>query len=151
MTIAQAEERLRFRIAMVEEILVEEMLGFIDQEEAPKGREVMETKRKVYEQIVRYLRIKGKPTEADPDFKEGNINHLVFSIISSILEKFAFTTGRNVVLKSEKEIVSTDGETGGTEKVVVMDWITYNKERFILVVEAKRSSLGQALKQCLWL
>jgi len=119
MTITQAEERLRFRIATVDEMPVGEMFGFIEQGGAPEGGEIMETKRKVYEQIVRYLRIEGKPTEADPDFNEGNINHLVFSIISPILEKFALTAGRNVVLRSEKEIVSTDGETGGTEEVVV--------------------------------
>ena len=114
MAITQAEERLGFRIATVDKIPVEEMLEFIDQGEAPEGGEVMETKRKVYEQIVRYLRIEGEPTEADPDFKAGNINHLVFAIISPILEKFALTTGRNVVL-GEKEIVSTDGETGGPD------------------------------------
>ena len=144
MTIAQAEKRLGFEIATIEEVPVEEILGHQNE-----SNEVMGAKGKVYEQIVRYLRIEGNPTGADPDFKEANINHLVFSILSPILEKFVLTTGRDLRLRSEKEIISTDDETGGIEEaVVVVDKITY-EEGFILVVEAKRSSMGQALKQCL--
>ena len=142
-------ERLKFRLDILKEISVEDMLGCMKHGEAPEGGEVLGLKRKVYEQVVRYLRIEGNPTEADPDYKEANINHLVFSIISPILEQVALTTRENVRLQSQKEIVSTDGKTGGTQEVVVVDRITYNKEKFILVVESKRSSLGQALKQCL--
>jgi len=84
------------------------------------------------------------PTEADSDFRETNINHLFFSILSPILDDFMASSGRQGLrLRTEKEIVSKDGETGGTKE------ITYEDEEFILVVEAKRSSLGQALKQCL--
>lgn len=35
------------------------------------------------------------------------------------------------------------------EEIVIVDLVSANEERFILVVEAKRSSLGQAMKQCL--
>ena len=99
---------------------------------------------------MRYILVEGFPTEADPDFKETNINHLVYATISSILEKSILTTGRKILrLRSEKEIVPTDGETGSTEEFVMVDLISVKKERFILIVEAKRSSLGQAMKQCL--
>ena len=128
---------------------MEEMLGCMEHGEASEGGEALGLKRKVHEQVVRYLRIEGNPTEADPDYKEVNINHLVFSIISPILEQFALTTTENVRLQSQKEIVSTDGKTGDTQEVVFVDRTTYKKEKFILVVESKRSSLGQALKQCL--
>ena len=38
---------------------------------------VLQTKEKVYDQIIQYLEIEGYPTEADMDFKEGSINNLV--------------------------------------------------------------------------
>ncbi|KAF8430245.1 hypothetical protein EV426DRAFT_10976 [Tirmania nivea] len=97
-----------------------------------------------------FLRIEGTPTEADSYFKEAKINHLVYAIVSPILDSFILRTGRKCVqLLAEKEIVSTDGETGGEEGFVIVDLIQVRKEDFILIVEAKRSSLGQAMKQCL--
>ena len=63
---------------------------------------------------------------------------MVYSIISPVLEHFIDTTGReNVQLQSEKEIVSTDGETGGEEEHVVVDLTELKREEYILVVEAK--------------
>ncbi|KAF8538492.1 hypothetical protein BDD12DRAFT_842333 [Trichophaea hybrida] len=97
-----------------------------------------------------YLQIEGYPTKGDPDFKESNINHLVYATISPILCDFIRKTGRATVqLRSEKENISTDGQTGGTEEFAVLDLISVKDERFIFIVEAKRSSLGQAMKQCL--
>ncbi|KAF8443568.1 hypothetical protein BGX38DRAFT_1271782 [Terfezia claveryi] len=55
---------------------------------------------------------------------------------------------KHLRLQSVKEIIFMDGERGGIEEVVVVNKIAY-EERSILVVEAKRSSSGQALKQCL--
>lgn len=46
-------------------------------------------------------------------------------------------------------IVSTDGETGGAEEFVVMDLVSVTEEKFVLIIEAKRASLGEAMKQCL--
>jgi hypothetical protein len=59
------------------------------------------------------------------------------------------TGHESIQLRSEKEVVSTDGGAGSTEEFVVVDLILVKEEKFILVVEAKRSSLGQAVKQCL--
>jgi len=56
-----------------------------------------------------------------------------------MLGDFMVSSGQQ--LRAEKEIVSKDGETGGTEEVVVMDRIAYEDARFMLIVEAKRSSL----------
>lgn len=42
-----------------------------------------------------------------------------------------------------------DGETGGKEEFVVVDLIDEAEERFVLMVEGNRSSLGQAMKRCL--
>lgn len=45
-------------------------------------------------------------------------------------------------------IVSVDSETSGMEEFVVMDLISLTEEKFVLVVEAKKVSLGEARKQC---
>ena len=46
---------------------------------------VLETKKKVYDQIMQYLEIEGYPMEAETDFKEASINDLVYATISPIL------------------------------------------------------------------
>lgn len=112
--------------------------------------ERLQTKMKVYEQIVQYLEIEGEPTEADTDFKEGNISHLVNATISSIVRDFRPKTGcKSMQLRSENVIVSMDGETGGSEEFVVMDLVLVTNEKFVLIIEAKRTSLGQSMKQYL--
>lgn len=149
MTTADAEKRLGFRIRSFTTIPVDEML----KAERPKlegGNELLQTKMKVYDQIVQYLEISGEPTEADPDFKEGNISHLVYATISPIIRDFRRKTGcKSIQLRSEKVIISTDGETEGSGEFVVMDLVSVTEEKFVLIIEAKRSSLGEAMKQCL--
>lgn len=53
----------------------------------------------------------------------------------------------------EKEIISTNNETdetSGAGEFVVMDRISVGEEKLVVVgMEAKRSSLGEATKQCL--
>ena len=79
-----------------------------------------------------------------------SINHLVYGIISPVLEHFINATERvNVQLRSEKEILSTDGETGGKGEHVVVDLTELRRDEYILIVEAMQNSLGQALEQCL--
>ncbi|KAF8436390.1 hypothetical protein BGX38DRAFT_1274512 [Terfezia claveryi] len=149
----QAQDRLGFRFKSLEAIPVKRMLNNNKQE---GGLSLDEVKEEVYKEIVRYLRVEvdvvnveGPPTEADSDFKEASINHLVYSILSPILESFILRTGRKMVwLLSEKGIVSKDGKTGGEEEFVIVDFIQVRSEDFILVVESKRASLGQAMRQC---
>ncbi|KAF8532805.1 hypothetical protein BDD12DRAFT_809643 [Trichophaea hybrida] len=147
----QAEKRLGFRIRSIKAISVDRMLA--NAKYSLRGEYldvILKTKERVYDNIVEYLAIEGYPTEGDPDFKEASINHLVYATISPVLGNFIRMTRRNSIqLRSEKEIVSTDGEIGSTEEFVVVDLISVEDEKFILIVEAKRSSLGQAMKQCL--
>jgi len=59
-------------------------------------------------------------------------------------------TGRDKVrLAREKKIVADDLETGGAEEFVVLDEVDLGKERYLFIVEAKRSSLGAAMGQYL--
>ena len=58
-------------------------------------------------------------------------------------------TGAGMMLSREKEIISVDSDTGEIEEFVVMDIISLMKEKFVLVIESKRSNLGGAMKQLL--
>ncbi|KAF8453100.1 hypothetical protein BGX38DRAFT_1259208 [Terfezia claveryi] len=100
------------------------------------GLSLDEMKEEVYKEIVRYLLIEGPLFEADTDFKE------------SYTRIFHPDDGhKNVRLLSEKEIVSKDSETGGEEEFAIVDLIQVRSEDFIVIVETKRASLGQAMKQ----
>ncbi|RPB25945.1 hypothetical protein L211DRAFT_766512, partial [Terfezia boudieri ATCC MYA-4762] len=88
---------------------------------------VRETKDKVYDRILEHLTVEGYPTEADSDFKEVNVDHLVYTIIVPVLNDFIRKTGRkDIQLKCEKEIVST--ETGGEEGFVVVNLVSVGQE-----------------------
>ena len=59
--------------------------------------------------------------------------------ISPIIRNFIRTTGRQRIrLRTNKEIVPEDGETGGREEFAVMDLISENEEVFIFIIEAKK-------------
>ncbi|KAF8476235.1 hypothetical protein BDZ91DRAFT_211689 [Kalaharituber pfeilii] len=72
-----------------------------------------------------------------------------FAILSPIISDFRRSTGRWVRLRREMVLASVDSETGGEEEFVVVDLVSVTDQKFVLMVEAKRSSLGKAMKQCL--
>lgn len=73
---------------------------------------------------------------------------MVYVTASPILDDFICRKGRNdIQLARQREIASIDGETGITEEFVVMDQILVEEEKFVLIVEAKRSSVGLAFKE----
>jgi hypothetical protein len=126
------------------------MLGEAKLEIEGLGRDqVEETKEKVYNQIVQFLGCEGYPTESDEDFKEANINDLVFSILAPIVADFRERTGRNIYLRREKQITALDSKTYGYQEFVLVDLIGLEDEKYVFVVEAKKSSLGEAKRQCL--
>ena len=110
----------------------------------------METKEKVFNHITEYLGVAGYPTGAIPGFNEAHINHLVYATIIPVLREFIRRTGRkNMRLRFEKEIVATDDTTGCTNEFAVMDMFSFTKEKFVLMVNVRGSSLGGAMSQCL--
>ncbi|KAL7271813.1 hypothetical protein RUND412_005401 [Rhizina undulata] len=109
---------------------------------------ILPVKEKVYDGLVGQLEIEGYPSEADPDFKEANINDLVIFIMHPSLRYFKRQTGRDLRLRREKEIITVNSETGDMEKFVVMDFVSLREKNFVLIVEAKKVSLGEARKQC---
>ena len=151
MTTAQAEKRLGFRIRSVDVVSVDSMLENIKYSPGGKGLDItLKAKERIYDNLVDYLLVAGYPTEGDPDFKGGNVNDLVYGIIDPVLASFILMAGRtSIQLRRRKEIISVDGGVGGTEEFVMVDLVSVTEEKFVLIVETKRSSLEQAMKQCL--
>lgn len=91
------------------------------------GGAILKTRQRVYDAIVDYLEVEGYPTEANPDFKED----LVLYTIVPILTDFRRMIGRKIRLAREKEIVSTDSETGDYEEFVMVDVISVTEKRYV--------------------
>lgn len=150
MTQQGVEKRIGIRMDDLASAVVpiEEMLaqaGYSLNGEDPDSMKA--TKDEVYKQILRYLKIEGYPMDSTADFKEGSVNDLVLLIISPIIEEFIDTTGRyKVRLLREKQIVSEDEQTSGYEEFVVVDRISVTEEKYVFIIEAKRVSLGAAMK-----
>jgi hypothetical protein len=150
MSIRDAEKRLGIRIDKLKATPIDTMLAKPNSlGGADVNKETVDAvKVKVYEQILQYLAIEGYPTEANPDFNEANVSDLVFSTIGPVLY-FVQKMRRDIRLTREKEITLVDDETGGVEVFVVVDQIAVSEEKFVLVIEAKRTSIRQAIKQLL--
>jgi len=151
MSIRDAEKRLGVRIAALRATPIDTMLAKPKHSlgRADVNKETVDAvKAVVYDQILQYIDIEGYPTEADPDFKEANMSDLVFSTIGPVLRSVR-KMGRDIRLTREKEITSVENEIGGVEEFVVVDQIVVAEKKFVLIIEAKRTSIGQAIKQLL--
>ena len=49
----------------------------------------------------------------------------------------------------KKQLMAEDEDTGGYEEFLLIDEIQITEEKYILIIEAKRESLGAAMGQCL--
>lgn len=94
MSTADAEKRLGIRVRAIRSVPVKTMLAEANGLEGGMGAS-LETKEKVYKGIVRYLDVEDFPMDTDPNFKEANINDLVYAIISPILFDFRRETRRS--------------------------------------------------------
>ena len=117
--------------------------------------DVSDTKEKVYDRLVEYLDCEIYPSAAEDDFtEESTVCDIVNAVLLPTLSDFRRKSQRSdMKLHKEKEILSIDGETGGKEEFVIMDFISSKKEekerKFVLVMEATRSSLAIAFRQLL--
>ncbi|RPB18614.1 hypothetical protein L211DRAFT_815272, partial [Terfezia boudieri ATCC MYA-4762] len=145
MTIREAEQRLQFRIDELQEVPVHMIL----EKPSIEGLDMNEIKEKVYRHILEYIDIEGYPTEASTGYKEAKVSDLVLYVIGPILSDFKRKTRRNIRLEREKQIISVDDITGGMDEFVVIDRIEVSEEKFVLIIEAKKSNTGEAIKQCL--
>ncbi|KAF8416250.1 hypothetical protein EV426DRAFT_721862 [Tirmania nivea] len=147
MTIAQAEERLNIRLNEVPLISLDEMLATA--KHTVKKADVDAMKEKLHERVVEYLEGEGYPAEANPEFKESNVSDLVLIIVLPIVTDSKRKTGRDIRLTREKKIVSTDNTFVGEQEFVVMDRIKITEQKFVCIMEGKRVSTGEGVKQCL--
>ena len=137
MPVAEAEERLGFRMKNIQAMSTAIMLA--NAQNSMEADAVKQTKERVYQRIVEYLDIEGYPTDSDTNFKAGNINDLVYATISPVLFDFKYTTGRDSIqLSREKVVISVDGRM----EFVVVDEISVTKEKAVFIVEAKEGLVG---------
>ncbi|KAG0137541.1 hypothetical protein HOY82DRAFT_535565 [Tuber indicum] len=125
---AEAEKRLGFRQILAEVKSVIEGL---------MKDEVRETEKNIYDRLVELFHVEGHPTESNEDFKEANVNDLVLTIIVPIGMAFKSKTGRDLHLHR------------GHKEFALVELVGAGPQKFVFVVEAKKSSLGEAKRQCL--
>lgn len=107
------------------------------------------TKEKVYLRITECIDVEDYPAGNIEPFKEENMTDLAGIILISTIADFRNQENTlGIKLRREKAIVSKDKETGGIEEFVVVDVINVNLDRYILIIEAKRSTIAESLKQC---
>lgn len=150
MTLDDAQERLGFRIEDLQEIEVATMLGS-DKDQIKEDlseKDVSRIKDEVYGVILQYLDMEGYPSEGNGR-NECNVCDLVLYVVGPVLSSYHRKTSRNVRLWREREILSVDHQTGGRVEFVIVELVDVGKQNFILLVEAKRSSLAKAEKQLL--
>ncbi|KAG0128420.1 hypothetical protein HOY82DRAFT_541260 [Tuber indicum] len=148
----EAEKRLGFRFVEFEMYVIH--VGLMLAQAMPcikglKNKQVQKTKEMGFENIIRYVEGEGFPTEFDKHFDEAIMNNLVLLIILSILTDLKCETGRNLLLRREKVNIAASSKMRGFWKIVKMDFIRVGNKMFGFVVEAKKSTVGQAKKQCL--
>ena len=72
----------------------------------------------------------------------------MFSIIGPIVTRFKRATGRDVHLRGGGVAVSTDSMAGGRGEFVVTDQISMWEDKTVFIIEPKRSSTENAMRQC---
>jgi len=115
------------------------------------GDAIKATKEKVYARLVEYLQFQCYPSELNPNFKEANLNELVFYTIGPILSDFKNETEHDIRLKRRRQepiFTDSDSQTEAIEEFMV-DEISVMERSFVVIMETKPSSRGEATRQCL--
>ena len=150
-TFKEAEKRLGIRIdkirAVPVDVMITDSIAILESAGIDKNK-IDTIKEDVYYHIYQYLDIEGYPMDATSDFKESNISDLVLYIIGPIISAIK-KVRPEILLRREKEIVSVDEVTGGIEEFLVVDQVAITEEKSVLIIEAKRASIGQAITQIL--
>lgn len=149
LSISDAEERLGFEMESLGKnpIAITELVATANNRVG--GATINSMKEKVYSNILDYLGFEGYPSTLTKDFCEANVSDLVLLMLNPILSDFRSKTGRDLRLRREKKIVAVDGLTGGKEEFVVVDVVEVFERNFVLIIERKKDSGDDGMKQCL--
>ena len=113
-----------------------------------ESKQHKDTKEEIYKEIMRHMWVEGPYWIAST---EANINDLVYTILSPIIEDFICKTGRNEVsLYRERQLVSVDSKARGYEEFVVLDRISVRGRVYPYYRSNDHfyTSLGAAMGQC---
>ncbi|KAJ3220931.1 hypothetical protein HK099_003890 [Clydaea vesicula] len=106
-------------------------------------------KEDVYKGLCMCIDIEDYPMGNIEPFKESNITDFAFITLAHIIKYYKDIENiSSIKLRRENVITSKDGETGGKEEFIIIDCIEM-KDRYILIIEAKTTSLINCLKQCI--
>lgn len=123
-TIEDAGDRLGLRVIMLEG-LEAPVRNFLKDTECLRGVEdtLLKTKKRVYKRI-QGLVAEGYPSEVGLDFKEANVNDLVYVTIVLIVADFSTRTHNTLVLHRRSQPAATGFSAGGYEEFVIVDWVS---------------------------
>ena len=139
MDMQETEKRLGLMFHEFEKhaISTSQMLADVKPEIKGLGEEQVErAKENIFNSIVDLIKIQGYPTESNDNFNKASVNDLVFFILLPIYTAFRRETGRELRLQREKDTISTD-------------FIGVGDRKYVFVVEAAKSSIGQAKRACM--
>ena len=141
----EAETRIDVRISSLIE-KVEDSLKMMRSIRSVPQR----TLERVFERLVDTLEIEGFLEDGTRSFKEAVVHDFVGEVLRVVAVDYKRETNKkSITLTREKEVVSTDEETGGNMEFVLIDTVSVVGDRYLIVVKAKRDSLGKGLIQCL--
>jgi hypothetical protein len=116
-----------------------------------------ELKKKVFERLIDCIESEGFPEATIAPMNESVVSDNVGTVLIAMVSYYKRTMHRNdLELSREKQIISKDERVGGNVEFIVTQEINVENNRYVLVVEAKRDSLGNGLKQlllslkCMW-
>ncbi|KAF8435196.1 hypothetical protein BGX38DRAFT_1262709 [Terfezia claveryi] len=152
--IPDIDKRLGIRFETLQHNLIP-VQDMLDGQSKALGEDAIdEIKRRVYENIIDHIDAEGYPAEDIANCDIANINDLVYAMIVPIISNFSRKTcPKSLHLQREREIIAlgsdAEAEAGRVEESIVMDLISIKEDRVVIVIEAERSALHQAMKQCL--
>jgi len=111
--------------------------------------QIKKTKEKVFDNIVECIEVKGYPTESNKNFNETSVPDVVLFTILPILTAFRYEVRRNIYLQRDREIIAEDKKMGGFQEFVGIDIVGPGQRKFVFIIEATNSLVGQAKRKCL--
>ncbi|CAF0914543.1 unnamed protein product [Adineta steineri] len=109
-----------------------------------------ELKKKIFDRLTDCMNSEGFPEATIAPINESVVTDYVGLILMAMVAYSNRTTHRNeLMLLREKQIISKDEQYGENIEFVTTQMVHVRNTRYILVVEAKRDSLGKGLIQLL--